>query len=149
HRKVHNSPVARPVASPRRGSEARTGAGWYPPGARRVQGCATLRRDSACRRLSVPTVGNRKAHERWPPGTQWPGRTRRRADGDYHLRIADGLDAAICAEGVPPAASAPFVATLVDVTGLVIYVSVAYAVLRGTLLCGESASHVECAAERR
>jgi magnesium transporter len=37
--------------------------------------------------------------------------------------------------GVDPAsASAPFVATLVDVTGLVIYFSVAYAILRGTLL---------------
>ena len=34
----------------------------------------------------------------------------------------------------PAAASAPFVATLVDVTGLVIYFTVAYAVLRGTLL---------------
>jgi len=34
----------------------------------------------------------------------------------------------------PATASAPFVATLVDVTGLVIYFSVAYAVLRGTLL---------------
>jgi len=34
----------------------------------------------------------------------------------------------------PASASAPFVATLVDVTGLVIYFSVAYAVLRGTLL---------------
>ena len=34
----------------------------------------------------------------------------------------------------PAIASAPFVATLVDVTGLVIYFSVAYAVLRGTLL---------------
>ena len=31
-------------------------------------------------------------------------------------------------------ASAPFVATLVDVTGLVIYFSVAYMILRGTLL---------------
>ncbi len=37
--------------------------------------------------------------------------------------------------GVDPAsASAPFVATLVDVTGLVIYFSVAYVILRGTLL---------------
>jgi magnesium transporter len=37
--------------------------------------------------------------------------------------------------GVDPAtSSAPFVATLVDVTGLVIYFSVAYFVLRGTLL---------------
>jgi magnesium transporter len=37
--------------------------------------------------------------------------------------------------GVDPAsASAPFVATLVDVTGLVIYFSVAYAILRGRLL---------------
>jgi magnesium transporter len=34
----------------------------------------------------------------------------------------------------PASASAPFVATLVDVTGLVIYFSVALAVLRGTLL---------------
>jgi len=34
----------------------------------------------------------------------------------------------------PASASAPFVATLVDVTGLVIYFSVAYLMLRGTLL---------------
>ena len=34
----------------------------------------------------------------------------------------------------PASASAPFVATLVDVTGLVIYFSVAFLVLRGTLL---------------
>jgi magnesium transporter len=34
----------------------------------------------------------------------------------------------------PASASAPFVATLVDVTGLVIYFSVALIVLRGTLL---------------
>jgi magnesium transporter len=34
----------------------------------------------------------------------------------------------------PASASAPFVATLVDVTGLVIYFTVAYAILRGTLL---------------
>ena len=34
----------------------------------------------------------------------------------------------------PAVASAPFVATLVDVTGVVIYFSVAYLVLRGTLL---------------
>ena len=34
----------------------------------------------------------------------------------------------------PASASAPFVATLVDVTGLVIYFSVASIVLRGTLL---------------
>jgi magnesium transporter len=34
----------------------------------------------------------------------------------------------------PATASAPFVATLVDVTGLVIYFTVAYVVLRGTLL---------------
>jgi magnesium transporter len=37
--------------------------------------------------------------------------------------------------GVDPAASsAPFVATLVDVTGLVIYFLIAAVVLRGTLL---------------
>jgi magnesium transporter len=34
----------------------------------------------------------------------------------------------------PASASAPFVATLVDVTGLVIYFSVALLLLRGTLL---------------
>jgi magnesium transporter len=34
----------------------------------------------------------------------------------------------------PASASAPFVATLVDVTGLVIYFNVALAVLRGTVL---------------
>jgi magnesium transporter len=34
----------------------------------------------------------------------------------------------------PAASSAPFVATLVDVTGLVIYFSVAYIIMRGTLL---------------
>jgi magnesium transporter len=34
----------------------------------------------------------------------------------------------------PAASSAPFVATLVDVTGLVIYFSVAVVMLRGTLL---------------
>ena len=34
----------------------------------------------------------------------------------------------------PASASAPFVATLVDVTGLVIYFSVAVVILRGTLL---------------
>src|SRR5207244_3739662 len=34
----------------------------------------------------------------------------------------------------PAASSAPFVATLVDVTGIVIYFTVAYHILRGTLL---------------
>jgi magnesium transporter len=34
----------------------------------------------------------------------------------------------------PAASSAPFVATLVDVTGLIIYFSIAYVVLRGSLL---------------
>ena len=34
----------------------------------------------------------------------------------------------------PAASSAPFVATLVDVTGLIIYFSVAYVVMSGTLL---------------
>ena len=34
----------------------------------------------------------------------------------------------------PAASSAPFVATLVDVTGLVIYFNVALLILRGTLL---------------
>ena len=34
----------------------------------------------------------------------------------------------------PAASSTPFVATLVDVTGLIIYFSIAAVVLRGTLL---------------
>ena len=34
----------------------------------------------------------------------------------------------------PAVSSAPFVATLVDVTGLIIYFSVAFLILRGTLL---------------
>ena len=34
----------------------------------------------------------------------------------------------------PAVSSAPFVATLVDVTGLIIYFSVAYLILHGTLL---------------
>ena len=34
----------------------------------------------------------------------------------------------------PAASSAPFVATLVDVTGLIIYFSVAFVILKGTLL---------------
>ena len=34
----------------------------------------------------------------------------------------------------PASASAPFVATLVDVTGLVIYFMIAIAILRGTVL---------------
>jgi magnesium transporter len=34
----------------------------------------------------------------------------------------------------PASASAPFVATLVDVTGLVIYFTIALAILSGTLL---------------
>jgi magnesium transporter len=34
----------------------------------------------------------------------------------------------------PATASAPFVATLVDVTGLLIYFTVAFLILRGTLL---------------
>ena len=39
----------------------------------------------------------------------------------------------------PAASSAPFVATLVDVTGLVIYFTVAMVVLRGTLCCNAGA----------
>jgi magnesium transporter len=34
----------------------------------------------------------------------------------------------------PAVSSAPFVATLVDITGLIIYFSVAYAILSGTLM---------------
>ena len=39
-----------------------------------------------------------------------------------------------CFKFDPASASAPFVATLVDVTGLLIYFSVASVILRGTLL---------------
>ena len=51
----------------------------------------------------------------------------------------------------PASASAPFVATLVDVSGLVIYFSVASIVLRGTLLsrakrvAGRGARRARCA----
>ena len=73
--------------------------------------------------------------------------------GTYHVRVALTIGAALvgCVAfgsvvgamlpfllrrvGLDPAsASAPFVATLVDVTGLLIYFTVALAVLRGTLL---------------
>ena len=53
------------------------------------------------------------------------------------VRIDGGIDAAVCAEETgfdPASASAPFVATLVDVTGLVIYFTVAFLILRGTVL---------------
>ena len=57
--------------------------------------------------------------------------------GDYRLRVIiaappAGLEAED--NGNPASASAPFVATLVDVSGLVIYFSVALAILSGTLL---------------
>jgi hypothetical protein len=42
----------------------------------------------------------------------------------------------------PAAASAPFVATLVDVTGLIIYFTMAMLALRGTLLCARAVSTV-------
>ena len=49
--------------------------------------------------------------------------------------VGSGLPFLLRRFGADPAsASAPAVATLVDVTGLVIYFSVAYLVLRGTLL---------------
>jgi magnesium transporter len=34
----------------------------------------------------------------------------------------------------PATSSAPFIATLVDVTGLIIYFSVAFMIMRGTML---------------
>ena len=49
----------------------------------------------------------------------------------------------------PAASSAPFVATLVDVTGLVIYFSVATVILRGTLLVGACRSKSRARATRR
>jgi magnesium transporter len=49
--------------------------------------------------------------------------------------VGSMLPFALCRFGFDPAtSSAPFVATLVDVTGLFIYFSVAVGVLRGTLL---------------
>jgi magnesium transporter len=55
----------------------------------------------------------------------WRGRRCLRLSRPFLLRRA-GFD--------PATSSAPFVATLVDVTGLVIYFQVAAAVLRGRLL---------------
>ena len=51
-----------------------------------------------------------------------------------------GLDPATC--------SAPFVATLVDVTGLIIYFTIAMLVLKGTLLAGSTAQVVHLGGER-
>ena len=66
------------------------------------------------------------------------GADRRGGAGRHrHLRLACGsmLPFMLQRLGFDPAtASAPFVATLVDVTGLVIYFSVALLILRGTLL---------------
>ena len=62
---------------------------------------------------------------------------RRGAGRHRHLRLARRLDAALHPANDwfdPASASAPFVATLVDVTGLVIYFSIALVILRGTLL---------------
>ena len=62
---------------------------------------------------------------------------RRGAGRHRHVRLAVRLDAAVLLQRLgfdPASASAPFVATLVDVTGLVIYFSVASLILRGTLL---------------
>jgi hypothetical protein len=59
-----------------------------------------------------------------------PGRHR-------HVRLADRINAPFILQRVgfdPASASAPFVATLVDVTGLVIYFTVASMILPGTLL---------------
>jgi magnesium transporter len=57
---------------------------------------------------------------------------------DRHVRLADRINAPVhpATDWVRSGqrASAPFVATLVDVTGLVIYFTVASMILRGTLL---------------
>ena len=59
-----------------------------------------------------------------------------RSDFDRRQRLVMDALARIEKNGGfdPASASAPFVATLVDVTGLVIYFSVALVILRGTLL---------------
>ena len=62
---------------------------------------------------------------------------RGRAGRHRHLRLAAGSMLPFLLKRIgfdPASASAPFVATLVDVTGLVIYFSVALAILSGTLL---------------
>jgi magnesium transporter len=48
----------------------------------------------------------------------------------------------------PATSSAPFVATLVDVTGLIIYFSIAMLVLRGTLLAGQEKDSVKLGQEK-
>ena len=52
-------------------------------------------------------------------------------------RVLGPVKESSCSRGLgfdPATASAPLVATLVDVTGLVIYFTVALVILRGTLL---------------
>ena len=59
---------------------------------------------------------------------------RRLGRGDHELLRVD-TERFLKRLGFDPAtASAPFVATLVDVTGLVIYFTIAYQILKGTLL---------------
>jgi len=50
------------------------------------------------------------------------------------LRFTIGILDVQDARSIPAISSAPFVATLVDVTGLVIYFTVGIVVLRGTVL---------------
>jgi hypothetical protein len=47
---------------------------------------------------------------------------------------ADGGGLGACSTTFPAVVSAPFVATLVDVTGLVIYFGTALVIMKGTLL---------------
>src|SRR5207245_1876981 len=105
-------------------------------GARRAVHESRLRdHDPQARRLAVRAVRQRDAHGDGHAALRGPAEPRHRADALHpahhelrrQLRIAGDL-------AHHPPASAPFVATLVDVTGLVIYFSVAYLVLRGTLL---------------
>ena len=70
-------------------------------------------------------------------GRWWPLTVGLALTGHRDLRVDDGFHAPFVLKRLgfdPATASAPFVATLVDVTGLVIYFSVASLVLRGTVL---------------
>ena len=76
-------------------------------------------------RLSVAWAKTSTVNRDWPGGNRWA----------IELSHPYLLPLLLRRVGFDPAtSSAPFVATLVDVTGLVIYFTVASVVLRGTML---------------
>ncbi|MFT3789107.1 MAG: magnesium transporter [Tepidisphaeraceae bacterium] len=142
---------------PHVGSFFASQAGQLPEGA--PAGSTVLRESVALREpITLPVGSVVEKGTSVPDGAVMPGefhtsRPEITAYGDYWFRI--GLTVLIALIGVitwgtlagsmlpfllrrlgfdPATSSAPFVATLVDVTGLVIYFSVASVVLRGTLL---------------